>query len=76
VTEVGRQPWIVYGKLRTADAVTGSGGIWITFAVIFVLYIGLFVGTVVLLRALSRRWRDGEDLDDVPYGPPAAERAP
>jgi cytochrome d ubiquinol oxidase subunit I len=76
VTEVGRQPWIVYGKLRTADAVTGSGGIWITFAVIFVLYIGLFVGTVVLLRALARRWRDGEELDDVPYGPPAAERAP
>ena len=27
VTEVGRQPWIVYGQMRTADAVTTRGGI-------------------------------------------------
>jgi cytochrome bd ubiquinol oxidase subunit I len=69
VTEVGRQPWIVYGKLRTADAVTSSGGIWVTFAVVIVIYAGLFVGTVLLLRAMARRWREGEDLA-VPYGPP------
>ena len=71
VTEVGRQPWIVYGKLRTADAVTSSGGIWVTFAVVIVIYAGLFVGTVLLLRAMARRWREGEDLA-VPYGPPPA----
>ncbi|HEX3318963.1 MAG TPA: cytochrome ubiquinol oxidase subunit I [Solirubrobacteraceae bacterium] len=75
VTEVGRQPWIVYGKLRTADAVTRSGGIWITFAVLFAIYVGLFIGTVVLLRALARRWRMGDDVDDVPYAPPASESA-
>jgi len=69
VTEVGRQPWIVYGKLRTADAVTSSGGIWVTFAVVIVIYAGLFIGTVLLLRAMARRWREGEDLA-VPYGPP------
>jgi cytochrome bd ubiquinol oxidase subunit I len=69
VTEVGRQPWIVYGKLRTADAVTSSGGIWVTFAVVIVIYAGLVVGTVLLLRAMARRWREGEDLA-VPYGPP------
>jgi cytochrome bd ubiquinol oxidase subunit I len=69
VTEVGRQPWIVYGKLRTAEAVTSSGGIWVTFAVVIVIYAGLFVGTVLLLRAMARRWREGEDLA-VPYGPP------
>jgi cytochrome bd ubiquinol oxidase subunit I len=70
VTEVGRQPWTVYQRLRTADAVTGAGGIWITFAVIIVLYLLLGVGTVVLLRAMARRWREGEvDEDDVPYGP-------
>jgi cytochrome bd ubiquinol oxidase subunit I len=68
VTEVGRQPWIVYRKLRTADAVTSSGGIWVTFAVVLVLYAGLFVGTVLLLRAMARRWRAGEDVA-VPYGP-------
>ena len=71
VTEVGRQPWIVYNKLRVEDAVTSAGGIWISFAVIVVLYIALFLGTVLLLRAMARRWREGEeDEDDVPYGPP------
>jgi cytochrome bd ubiquinol oxidase subunit I len=70
VTEVGRQPWVVYQKLRTADAVTEAGGIWITFGVIVVLYAALGVGTVLLLRRMAQRWREGEiDEDDVPYGP-------
>jgi cytochrome d ubiquinol oxidase subunit I len=69
VTEVGRQPWIVYQKLRTADAVTNSGGIWLTFGVIVVLYAGLFVGTVVMLRHMARSWRAGEEVESVPYGP-------
>jgi cytochrome bd ubiquinol oxidase subunit I len=72
VTEVGRQPWIVYGKLRTADAVTNSGGIWITFAVVIVLYAALLAGTIVLLRSMARRWRAGEEVDNVPYAPPPA----
>jgi cytochrome bd ubiquinol oxidase subunit I len=70
VTEVGRQPWIVYGKLRTSDAVTSSGGIWVMFGLIVVIYIGLFIGTVLVLRAMARRWREGEDVP-VPYGPTA-----
>jgi cytochrome bd ubiquinol oxidase subunit I len=70
VTEVGRQPWIVYGKLRTADAVTNSGGIWITFAIVIVLYALLLAGTIVLLRSMARRWRAGEEVDNVPYAPP------
>ena len=70
VTEVGRQPWIVYGKLRTADAVTNSGGIWITFTIVIVLYAALLAGTIVLLRSMARRWRAGEEVDQVPYGPP------
>ena len=31
VTEVGRQPWIVYNVMRTSDAVTDASGIWVTF---------------------------------------------
>ena len=31
VTEVGRQPWIVYNVMRTKDAVTGASGVWVTF---------------------------------------------
>ena len=31
VTEVGRQPWIVYNVMRTKDAVTDASGVWVTF---------------------------------------------
>ena len=34
VTEVGRQPWIVYNVMRTSDAVTHVDNIWVTFALI------------------------------------------
>jgi cytochrome d ubiquinol oxidase subunit I len=70
VTEVGRQPWIVYNVMRTKDAITQADGIWVTFGVIVGLYVVLGVALVVTLRAMARRWRteDGSD-DDVPYGP-------
>ena len=32
VTEVGRQPWIVYNVMRTKDAVTDASGIGVTLA--------------------------------------------
>ena len=44
VTEVGRQPWVVYEIMRTKDAVTGASGIWITFSIVLVLYTVLGVG--------------------------------
>jgi cytochrome bd ubiquinol oxidase subunit I len=71
VTEVGRQPWVVYEIMRTKDAVTGASGIWVTFAIVFLLYTLLGVATVVTLRALARRWREeaADDEADVPYGP-------
>jgi cytochrome d ubiquinol oxidase subunit I len=49
VTEVGRQPWIVQGVLRTAEAVTPMPGLGITFALFTVLYVGLAVTVVFLL---------------------------
>ncbi|MGW5049896.1 cytochrome ubiquinol oxidase subunit I [Actinokineospora sp. NPDC004072] len=53
-TEVGRQPWIVYGLLRTADAVSPAPGLpWGLVAVIAV-YAVLTVFTVVVLRRLTR----------------------
>ena len=71
VTEVGRQPWVVYQVLRTEDAVTGASGVWFTFTFVLVLYTLLGVALVVALRNLARRWRaeDGEDDVEVPYGP-------
>jgi cytochrome d ubiquinol oxidase subunit I len=80
VTEVGRQPWIVYNIERTSDAVTNADGVWVSFAVVGVLYILLGIGTVATLRAMSRRWRRQDAADDTadetaPYGPRPLPRA-
>jgi len=70
VTEVGRQPWVVYNTLRTKDAVTSHGGIWFTFAIIVALYALVATGLILTLRVLARRWRGQDEVDsDVPYGP-------
>jgi cytochrome d ubiquinol oxidase subunit I len=50
VTEIGRQPWIVYGILRTADAVTPMPGLVVPFLVFTLLYLVLGVIVVYLLR--------------------------
>jgi cytochrome d ubiquinol oxidase subunit I len=71
VTEVGRQPWIVYEIMRTKDAVTGASGIWVTFSLVLVLYTLLGVATVIVLRSLARRWREAEpEPARLPYSPP------
>lgn len=48
VTEVGRQPWIIYGIMRTAEAVTPVPGMVYHFALFLVLYLALAVTTVWL----------------------------
>ena len=53
-TEVGRQPWVVYGVMRTADAVTGASGIAIGYATLALVYLGLCVAVAWILRRLSR----------------------
>jgi cytochrome d ubiquinol oxidase subunit I len=71
VTEVGRQPWIVWQRLRTSDAVTTAHGIWWVFAGTVLLYAVLGAVTILLLRGLARRWQAGIEREgDVPYGPP------
>ncbi len=76
VTEVGRQPWIVYNVMRTEDAVTQASGVWVTFTAIVGLYVVLGVLLVVVLRAMSRRWREADEKDvEVPYGPDAGPPA-
>src|SRR6267142_5345494 len=49
VTEVGRQPWIIYGVMRTAEAVTPVTGLVVPFVTFTLLYILLAVITVWLL---------------------------
>ena len=45
VTEVGRQPWVVYNVMRTKDASTGASGVWVTFSIALVLYTVLGIAT-------------------------------
>jgi cytochrome bd ubiquinol oxidase subunit I len=71
VTEVGRQPWIVQGLMRTSDAVTPAQGIWWVFGVTMTIYVALGVIAAVVLRGLSRRWREGKPEEgELPYSPP------
>jgi len=71
VTEVGRQPWVVYGLQTTSEAATTNGGILTTLTLVIVLYAILGVATIAILRMLARRWRRGDIAEvGVPYGPP------
>ncbi|HET9134746.1 MAG TPA: cytochrome ubiquinol oxidase subunit I [Gemmatimonadales bacterium] len=49
VTELGRQPWVVHGVLRTADAVTPMPGLVVPFLAFTALYILLAIATAWLL---------------------------
>jgi cytochrome bd ubiquinol oxidase subunit I len=71
VSEVGRQPWIVYELMRVDQAATANTGVWITTVLVGLLYAGLGVTLVLVLRGMSRRSRRGAEVDDtdVPYGP-------
>jgi cytochrome d ubiquinol oxidase subunit I len=53
VTEVGRQPWIIYGVMRTADAVTPMPGLVVPFTTFTAVYLFL---SVVLVYALRRQF--------------------
>ncbi|HEX6125281.1 MAG TPA: cytochrome ubiquinol oxidase subunit I [Pyrinomonadaceae bacterium] len=49
VTEVGRQPWIIHGVMRTSEAVTSMPGLVVPFITFTVLYIFLAIITAWLL---------------------------
>jgi cytochrome d ubiquinol oxidase subunit I len=53
-TEVGRQPWVVYGRMRTEEAVTGAGGIPLGYATLVVVYLALAGATWWMLRRIAR----------------------
>jgi len=53
-TEVGRQPWIVYGVMRTSEAVTGANGIPVGYGVLVAVYVVLAGIVFWLLRRFSR----------------------
>jgi cytochrome bd ubiquinol oxidase subunit I len=52
-TEVGRQPWIVWGVLRTSEAVSAAPGLRYGLYLLVVVYTVLTVATVYVLRRLA-----------------------
>src|SRR4029077_3618605 len=58
VTEVGRQPWIVYHVLRVADAVSTAPGLWVGMYVLIAVYAALTAMTLFVLRRLAAHARE------------------
>ena len=55
VTEIGRQPWVIYNYLLTSAAVTPAPYMNITFTIFTLIYIVMAVILVVLLLRLARQ---------------------
>jgi cytochrome d ubiquinol oxidase subunit I len=74
-TEVGRQPWVVYGVQRTADAVSAHGDLHMTLSLLtfFVVYSSVFgVGYSYMLRLI----RKGPQTFNPPHPVPRPARSP
>ena len=76
-TEVGRQPWTVYGLLRTADSVTPSltgADVAISFVAYSVVYVLMFAAGVALMLRIARRGPVGPEArpDVIESGRPLA----
>jgi cytochrome d ubiquinol oxidase subunit I len=54
VTEVGRQPWVVQGLMRTSAAVTPMPGLVVPMLLFTLLYLGLGAIVVALITSLVR----------------------
>jgi cytochrome d ubiquinol oxidase subunit I len=62
VTEVGRQPWIIVGVMRTAEAVTPMPGLAVPFVAFTLLYIGLAAIVVwLMIRQVFGPTMQGEE---------------
>jgi cytochrome d ubiquinol oxidase subunit I len=70
VTEVGRQPWVIYGIMRTADAVTPMPGLVVPFTTFTLLYLVLAVVVIVLMRRIALAEEEAP-AEDEPEGFPA-----
>jgi cytochrome d ubiquinol oxidase subunit I len=59
----------VWHILRTRDAASSNSGLWISYAIAVVVYMGMTIGAVIVLRSMARRWRAGDTHLATPYGP-------
>lgn len=63
-TEVGRQPWILRGYMRTSEAATTSGQVDLMIILFAGLYFVLGVGTIVVLSRMYKRNPVEKELAD------------
>jgi cytochrome d ubiquinol oxidase subunit I len=67
VAEVGRQPWIVYGIMKTSEGLSKAvqeGQVWFSLILFTLIYIGLFI---LFLFLLNEKIKHGpEDVDSIP----------
>jgi cytochrome d ubiquinol oxidase subunit I len=76
--EIGRQPWVIYGLLRTADAVSAHSAaqLGITLVLFVLIYIAVFgtgVGYLFRLIRVGPVLREGQRME---HGGPGRERHP
>ena len=55
VTEFGRQPWVIYGVMRTAEGATPREGIVWILALFALIYVALAAGLALLLFREQRQ---------------------
>jgi cytochrome bd ubiquinol oxidase subunit I len=54
VTEVGRQPWVVYKVMLSSEAVTGAHGIPVAYGTLAAVYLAVGCGVLWILLRLAR----------------------
>jgi cytochrome bd ubiquinol oxidase subunit I len=59
VTEVGRQPWIIYGVMKTKDAVSPMPGLQYSFYTLTIVYILL---TLILIWLMKRQIKSVKEI--------------
>ncbi|SFH88983.1 cytochrome ubiquinol oxidase subunit I [Halpernia frigidisoli] len=69
VTEVGRQPWIIYGIMKTADAVTPMPGIQYSFYFFTLVFVSLSIIIIFLLTRQIKMVPFLYDPEDPNYQP-------
>jgi cytochrome d ubiquinol oxidase subunit I len=77
-TEVGRQPWVVYGVMRTADGASphGVAPVALTLALFVVSYFFVFGAGFAYILRLARKGPQAFDLRAAGEGGPGRERTP
>jgi cytochrome d ubiquinol oxidase subunit I len=74
-TEVGRQPWVVYRVMLTSQAVTGAGGIPIGYGALALIYVGVGIAVIWILRRLAKAPLDLPADAPPPHAPAAGSTA-